>query len=105
VLNTLFLGRRMGHDIPPIATAVVLSGAFAYPSFYVPGTTRILALHGTHEVQIPAASIRDFAARAAGQCTYLEDPHHDHGAPALNPSEPFRKGVRRIIHFDRGGAV
>lgn len=105
VLNTLFLGRHLGHDIPPIATAIALSGAFAYPSFYVPNGTRILALHGTHETQIPVSSIQRFADIAANQCTYLEDPCHEHGNPALNPDETFRKGMRRIIRFDRKGVV
>ncbi len=105
VLNTLFLARRLGHDIPPIATAIVLSGAFAYPSFYAPSDTRILALHGTHETQIPVSSIRRFADIAAGQCTYLEDPRHLHGDPALNPDESFRQGLRRIIRFDRKGVA
>jgi len=104
VLNTLFLATSLGLVLPPIATAVVLSGGFAYPGFYQPNDTRILALHGTDERQIPVTSIRRFAHQAAAQCTLIEDDAHEHGDFRLDRDEALRTAIRRIARFDRGAA-
>ena len=71
VLNTLFLAKHLGIGLPHIATAFVMSGAFAYPSFYAPNRTRILAQHSGHDPRVPITSIRHFADLAADHCTLL----------------------------------
>ena len=35
VLNLLFIGPYLDLNLPDIATGIALSGAFAYPSFYL----------------------------------------------------------------------
>ncbi len=103
-LNLLMLAPALGLDLPAIPTAFAMSGAFAYPSFQRETPTRILALHGTGERQIPVAPIRAFAYRAP-HCTLLEDAAHQHGDTRLNRAEPLRRAIRRLADFDRGAAI
>ena len=102
VLNLLSLAPRLGLILPAIPTAFVMSGAFAYPSFFSPSPTRVLALHGSHEPQIPPSSIRAYAARPDANCTLLEDTEHQHGDLRITRSEPLPRAVRRLAQFDRG---
>ncbi len=104
-LNVLHLGRRLGLTIPPIASGILLSGAFAYPSFQTAPDTRLLALHGTHEAQIPVQPIRRYARRAGDRITLIEHPDHHHGDPRITRAEPFRRAIRRIARFDRGAPI
>ena len=105
VLNLLSLAPRLKIDLPEIPTALVLSGAFAYPSFFSASQTRILALHGTDELQIPATSIRAYAYNKASNCTLIEDAAHQHGDPRITRAEPLRRAVRRFVDFDKGGKL
>ena len=105
VLNLLHLAPQLGHEIPPIPTAIILSGAFAYPSYFQPTDTRILAIHGTAEPQMPATSIRGYAYMSPGNCVLLEHADHYHGDPRITREEPLRRGVRRFVEFDRGAAL
>lgn len=101
-LNALHLGERLGLSIPPISSAILLSGAFAYPSFFTRTDTRLLALHGTRETQIPIAPIRRYALRAGDRMTLLEHPGHHHGDPRVTRDEGLRPAYRRMLRFDRG---
>jgi glycosyl transferase family 2 len=105
VLNLLSLAPHLGIALPEIPTAIVLSGAFAYPSFFTPSSTRILAIHGTNEAQIPPASMRAYAYRNHNTCTLLEDIGHQHGDPRITRHETLRKAVRRFVQFDRGARI
>jgi len=105
VLNLLSLAPRLDIALPEIPTAIVLSGAFAYPSFFTPNKTRILAIHGTDEPQIPAASIRAYAYNKAANCTLIEDAAHQHGDPRITRAEPLRRAIRRFVDFDKGGKL
>ncbi len=105
VLNTLFLADKLGLTLPPIQTAIVLSGAFAFPSFYAPIDTRILALHGLRDPAVPPRSIRQFAYRAKDHCALLESDEMLHGSARLTRSEPMRLAVRRIVRYDRGSSL
>ena len=105
VLNTLFLARHLGIGLPHIATAFVMSGAFAYPSFFAPNRTRILAQHSEHDPRVPIDSIRHFSRKAANQCTLLEHPDHSHGDLRLIRAEDRLDAIRRFVAFDRGQTV
>ena len=102
VLNTLFLAKHLGIGLPRIATAFVMSGAFAYPSFYEPNRTRVLAQHSAHDKRVPIGSIRHFAMDAGQQCTLLEHPDHRHGDLRLTQAEDRIDAIARMVAFDRG---
>ncbi len=105
VLHTLFLAEKLGLPLPPIQTAIVLSGAFAFPSFYAPTDTRILALHGLRDPAVPPKSIRQFAYRAKDRCALQESDEMLHGSARLTRTEPMRYAVRRFVRFDRGSTL
>jgi len=102
VLNTLALAGKLGIDLPPVATAVVLSGGFAWPSLDMPPDTRILALHGSAEKKFPPRSIRSLAYRTGASFVLLESDEHKHGAPQLTGKESFRHAIRRFVRYDMG---
>ncbi|MCP3969879.1 MAG: glycosyltransferase family 92 protein [Rhodobacteraceae bacterium] len=102
VLNILSLAPRLGLTLPDISTAFVMSGAFAYPSFFTPSAPRVLALHGSHEQQLPVSSIRAYAARPGSNCTLLEERHHLHGDLRLDEHEKPWRAVERMVQFDQG---
>ena len=79
VLNMLHLAPHIGRTLPPISSAAVMSGAFAYPSFYSPITTPVLAIHGRNETQISPLSIRGYSYLAGDGCTLIEHAAHQHG--------------------------
>lgn len=105
VLNTLFLAPHLGIGLPQVTAAFVLSGAFAYPSFYSPNITRILAQHRPTDHKVPIASIRHFAKIAKRQCTLLEDQNHAHGGYRLNRGETDLQAIDRLMQFARQPAL
>jgi len=105
VLNTLFLADRLGLSLPPIRTGIVLSGGFAFPSFYRPIDTRVLALHGLHDDTVPPRSIRAFAYRARDHAVLLESDEHIPGSARLTRAESLRHAVRRFVRYDRGSTL
>ncbi|KMW57632.1 SAM-dependent methyltransferase [Candidatus Rhodobacter oscarellae] len=105
VLNLLTLAPLLKVELPKIASALVMSGAFAYPSYFRPPPTRVLAIHGTHEPQIGPLSIRGYAYMAGEACSLIEHAEHQHGDPRVTRAEPLRHGVRRWVNFDRGQSI
>jgi dienelactone hydrolase len=105
VLNTLFLAPHLGIGLPHVPAAFVMSGAFAYPSFYAPNATRILAQHGPADSRIPVGSIRTFADLARAQCTLLEDPRQSHGGLRRNRAETPAAAVARLAEFAKSTAT
>ncbi len=104
-LHTLYLAGKLGLDLPPIQTAIVLSGGFAFPSYYEPTDTRVLALHGIRDTTVPPHSIRAFAYRAKDHCVLQESDEITHGSARLTRDEPMRYAVRRFVRFDRGSTL
>ena len=80
----------------------MLSGGFAYPSFAVGASTRVLALHNSSDLQVPVSSIRRLAALRPDTVTLLESDTMAHGAITLGPGETLEAGVERLVRFDRG---
>ncbi len=104
VLNLLNVAPHLGLNIPEIASAFVMSGGFAYPSFVTKTKTPVLSLHGSREWQIPVTPIRAYAADPDNNCVLLEDLSHGHGDLRLNGDEPLWRAADRIVHFDQGQA-
>lgn len=103
VLNALMLPAHMGLKLPPIRSAFVVSGGFAYPSYWQDSETRILAIHNATDPQVPYSSIKRVEAQLAkANFTLIEAPEQAHGSTSLSPAEGIGAGVERFIAFDRG---
>ena len=100
-LNLLFLPRHLGVTLPRISSAFVMSGAFAYPSFYETVPTRILAHHSPQDARVPIPSIRHFSVMAAAHCTLQEHPENVHGDLRLTRAETREAAIDRLIRFDQ----
>ncbi|MFN3973103.1 MAG: alpha/beta hydrolase [Gemmobacter sp.] len=103
VLNTLMLHRVIRRRLPPIRSAFVLSGGFAYPSHWRDGDTRILALHNPADPKVAFSSIRRVQGMAQRNFTLLAEDGHGHGAVSLSRDEDLAAGVARLVAFDRDG--
>lgn len=103
VLNTLMLPGHFGRSIPPIRSAFVVSGGFAFPSYWQDGETRILAIHNPDDPQVPFSSIKRGEEQLAKRnFTLIVAPEQAHGSTSLSQAESIAAGVERFIAFDRG---
>lgn len=105
-LNLLHLAPAIGLVVPDIATVVSVSGGFAYPGLIQETCeTRVLALHGADDTKISPQSIRIYAYLAGPRCALLDCARLRHGEIRVSPAENFRKGIRRMVTFDRGEQI
>jgi acetyl esterase/lipase len=100
-LNAAYLLDRVGFAAPLLSSVAVLSGGFAYPSFAVAQSTRVLAMHNPSDVQVPVSSIRRLAALRPDTVMLIESDTMIHGEVTLGPSESLQMGVERLVRFDR----
>lgn len=101
VLNTLALAPLLGRNLPPVRSALVLSGGFAYPSFWRPRKTRILAIHNPADERVPFSSIDRLAQAAPRNVTLIRAHGQAHGEATLHGGEPLDVAIRRFVEFDR----
>ncbi len=101
-LNLLFLPRHLGITLPRISSAFVMSGAFAYPSFYEAVPTRILMQHSPQDTRVSITSIRHFSVMARTHSSLLEHPLNVHGDLRLTRAETREAAIDRLIRFDQG---
>ena len=105
VLNMLSLAPHLGIKLPTIHAAFAMSGAFAYPSFFTPSPTPILAVHRPNDHKVPVESIRAYARQARETCMLIERPRHPHGGLKFYPKEQLTVAVDRMIGFAQGNGV
>lgn len=105
VLNTLSLAPHLGIKLPPIQSAFVMSGAFAYPSFFTPRATPILAQHRPTDTKVPIQSIRAYARQSGPICTLIERDRIPHGGLKFYPKEQLSVAVARMVSFAQGNGV
>lgn len=101
VLNAIMLHDVISQPLPAIRTGLVLSGGFAYPSFWRPSNTRFLAIHNPSDPKVPYSSIARLKDLAGDDLRLITAHEQEHGSPCLSPSEPVSVAVRRLIAFDR----
>jgi len=101
VLNAIMLHDVIGQPLPAIRTGLVLSGGFAYPSYWRPSNTKLLAIHNPYDPSVPYSSIARLKDLAGDDLQLITAYEQTHGSPCLSPAEPFSVAVRRLIAFDR----
>jgi dienelactone hydrolase len=101
VFNAIMLHDVIGQPLPTIRTGLVLSGGFAYPSFWRPTDTRFLAIHNPNDAHVPFSSVARINELAGDQLDLIAAPEQPHGSPCLSPAEPLPVAVRRLVAFDQ----